>query len=59
MEACYFGWLIKVYKIDVSYQVKLLDILLQTIGRYKSRSDVRSVFGKINYWTMYKKLKRL
>lgn len=53
-------WIIdKRYKTDVPFQVKLLDIPLQIIERYKNRSEDKSVFGKINYWTMCKQLKRV
>ncbi len=53
-------WIIgKRHKTDVPFQVKLLDIPLQIIERYKNRSDGKSVFGEINYWTMCKQLKKV
>lgn len=53
-------WIIsKRHKTNVPFQVKLLDIPLQIIERYKSRSDDKSVFGEINYWVMCKQLKKV
>ncbi|WP_251621710.1 site-specific integrase [Odoribacter lunatus] len=53
-------WIIsKRHKTNVPFQVKLLDIPLQIIERYKNRSDDKSVFGEINYWVMCKQLKRV
>ena len=53
-------WIIgKRHKTDVPFQVKLLDIPMQIIERYKNRSKDKSVFGKINYWTMCKQLKKV
>ena len=53
-------WIIgKRHKTDVPFQVKLLDIPMQIIKRYKNRSEDKSVFGKINYWTMCKQLKKV
>lgn len=53
-------WIIgKRHKTDVPFQVKLLDIPLQIIERHKNRSDGKSVFGEINYWTMCKQLKKV
>ncbi len=53
-------WIIgKRHKTDVPFQVKLLDIPMQIIERYKNRSGDKSVFGKINYWTMCKQLKKV
>lgn len=39
--------------------MKLLDIPLQIIERYKYLSKDKLVFGEINYWTMCKQLKRV
>ena len=53
-------WIIgKRHKTNVPFQVKLLDIPLQIIERYKHLSKDKLVFGKINYWTMCKQLKRV
>ena len=53
-------WIIsKRHKTGVPFQVKLLDIPLQIIERYKYLSEDRLVFGKINYWTMCKQLKKV
>ena len=46
-------------KTNVPFQVKLLDIPLQIIERYKYLSEDKLVFGKINYWTMCKQLKKV
>ena len=53
-------WIIsKRHKTGVPFQVKLLDIPLQIIERYKYLSEDKLVFGKINYWTMCKQLKKV
>ena len=53
-------WILsKRHKTNVPFQVKLLDIPLQIIERYKYLSEDRLVFGKINYWTMCKRLKKV
>ena len=53
-------WILsKRHKTNVPFQVKLLDIPLQIIERYKYLSEDRLVFGKINYWTMCKQLKKV
>ena len=53
-------WIIsKRHKTNVPFQVKLLDIPLQIIERYKHLSEDKLVFGKINYWTMCKQLKKV
>lgn len=53
-------WIIgKRHKTDVPFQVKLLDIPLQIIERYKHLSKGKLVFGEINYWTMCKQLKKV
>ena len=53
-------WILsKRHKTNVPFQVKLLDIPLQIIERYKYLSEDKQVFGKINYWTMCKQLKKV
>ena len=53
-------WIIgKRHKTNVPFQVKLLDIPLQIIERYKHLSEDKLVFGEINYWAMCKQLKRV
>ena len=53
-------WIIsKRHKTNVPFQVKLLDIPLLIIERYKHLSTNRLVFGEINYWTMCKQLKKV
>ena len=53
-------WIIaKRHKTNVPFQVKLLDIPLQIIERYRHLSEDKLVFGKINYWTMCKQLKKV
>lgn len=53
-------WIIaKRHKTNVPFQVKLLDIPLQIIKRYRHLSEDKLVFGKINYWTMCKQLKKV
>ncbi len=53
-------WILsKRHKTNVPFQVKLLDIPLQIIERYKYLSEDKLVFGKINYWTMCKQLKKV
>ena len=53
-------WIIsKRHKTGVPYQVKLMDIPLQIIERYKHLQEDKLVFGKINYWSMCKKLKKV
>ena len=48
----------KRHKTDVSYQVKLLDVPLQIIERYRTfpKENSKSVFGEVNYWSVCKKL---
>ena len=43
----------------IPYQVKLLDVPLQIIERYKNfpKDNPKSVFGEVNYWSVCKKLK--
>lgn len=53
-------WIIgKRHKTNVPFQVKLLDIPLLIIERYKHLSENKLVFGEINYWTMCKQLKKV
>ena len=49
----------KRHKTDVPYQVKLLDVPLQIIKRYRTfpKENPKSVFGEVNYWSVCKKLK--
>ena len=53
-------WIVgKRHKTGVSYQVKLLDVPLQIIERYRDypKANPKSVFGEVNYWSVCKKLK--
>ena len=51
-------WIIsKRHKTNIPFQVKLMDIPLQIIDRYKHLQENKLVFGKMNYWSMCKKLK--
>ena len=43
----------------IPFQVKLMDVPLQIIDRYKHLQEDKLVFGKINYWSMCKKLKKV
>lgn len=53
-------WIVsKRQKTNVPFQVKLLDIPLQIIERYSFLSKDNLVFGKINYWTICKQLKKV
>ena len=53
-------WILaKRHKTQVPYQVKLLDIPLQIIDRYRPFQKDTSIFGDINYWTVCKKLKKV
>ena len=53
-------WIIsKRHKTGVPFQVKLLDIPLQIIGKYRPFQKDNSVFGEINYWSICKKLKNV
>ena len=46
-------WIIsKRHKTGVPFQVKLLDIPLQIIGKYRPFQKDNSVFGEINYWNV-------
>ena len=51
-------WIIsKRHKTNIPFQVKLMDVPLQIIDRYKHLQEGKLVFGKMNYWSMCKKLK--
>ena len=53
-------WIVgKRHKTGVPYQVKLLEVPLQIIERYRNfpKENPKSVFGDINYWGICKKLK--
>ena len=47
----------KRHKTNIPFQVKLMDVPLQIIDRYKHLQEDKLVFGKMNYWSMCKKLK--
>ena len=53
-------WIVgKRHKTGVPYQVKLLEVPLQIIERYRDlpKENPKLVFGKVNYWSVCKKLK--
>ena len=53
-------WIVgKRHKTGVPYQVKLLEVPLQIIERYRDypKGNPNSVFGEVNYWSVCKKLK--
>ncbi|MBP3778798.1 MAG: site-specific integrase, partial [Prevotella sp.] len=51
-------WIIgKRRKTGIPFQVKMMDVPLQIIERYKHLQEDNLVFGKINYWTVCKKIK--
>ena len=53
-------WILaKRHKTHIPYQVKLLDVPLQIIERYRPYQRNNSIFGDINYWTVCKKLKKV
>lgn len=43
----------------IPFQVKLLDIPLQLIEKYRPFQKDKSVSGEINYWNICKKLKKV
>ena len=47
------------HKTGIPYQVKLMDVPLQIINHYKHLQEDKLVFGKMNYWSMCKKLKKV
>lgn len=53
-------WILsKRHKTKVPYQVKLLDIPLQIIERYKPQQENNLVFPNLNYWSVCKPLKKM
>ena len=46
-------------KTNVPFQVKLMDVPLQIIERYKHLQEDKYVFGNLNYWSICKKLKKV
>ena len=53
-------WILsKRHKTKVPFQVKLLDIPLQIIKRYKEFQTDKSVFPNLNYWSICKPLKKM
>ena len=53
-------WILaKRHKTHVPFQVKLLDVPLQIIERYRPYQRNNSIFGDINYWTICKRLKKV
>ena len=53
-------WILaKRHKTGIPFQVKLLDIPLQLIEKYRPFQKDKSVFGEINYWNICKKLKKV
>lgn len=52
-------WIItKRHKTGVPFQVKLLDIPLQIIERYKAFQENNIVFPNLNYWSICKRMGR-
>ena len=53
-------WILaKRHKTGIPFQVKLLDIPLQLIEKYRPFQKDKSIFGEINYWNICKKLKKV
>ena len=53
-------WILsKRHKTKVPFQVKLLDIPLQVIERYKLQQENNLVFPNLNYWSVCKPLKKM
>ena len=53
-------WILsKRHKTKVPFQVKLLDIPLQIIKRYEEFQTDKSVFPNLNYWSIFKPLKKM
>ena len=53
-------WIIgRRHKTNIPFQVKLMDVPLQIIDRYKHLQEEKLVFGRMNYWSMCKKLKKV
>jgi hypothetical protein len=47
------------HKTGIHFQVKLMDVPLQIVDRYTHLQEDKLVFGKMNYWSMCKKLKKV
>ena len=53
-------WIVgKRHKTGIPFQVKLMDVPLQIIDRYKHLQKDKLVFGELNYWSMCKKLRKV
>ena len=53
-------WILsKRHKTKVPFQVKLLDIPLQIIERYRQQQENNLVFPNLNYWSICKPLKKM
>lgn len=53
-------WILsKRHKTKIPFQVKLLDIPLQIINRYKPFQENKLVFPNLNYWSICKPLKKM
>ena len=53
-------WIIsKRHKTGVPFQVKLLDIPLQIIERYKAFQENNLVFPNLNYWSICKRMGKM
>lgn len=53
-------WILsKRHKTKVPFQVKLLDIPLQIIERYRLQQENNLVFPNLNYWSICKPLKKM
>ncbi|WP_290381643.1 site-specific integrase [Bacteroides acidifaciens] len=53
-------WILsKRHKTKVPFQVKLLDIPLQIIERYRPQQENNLVFPNLNYWSVCKPLKKM
>ena len=53
-------WILsKRHKTKVPFQVKLLDIPLQIIERYRPQQENNLVFPNLNYWSICKPLKKM
>ena len=53
-------WIVsKRHKTGIPFQMKLMDVPLQIIDRYRHLQEDKLVFGKMNYWSMCKKLKKV
>ena len=53
-------WILsKRHKTKVAFQVKLLDIPLQIVERYRPMQKANRIFPDLNYWSICKPLKRM